>query len=354
VAVFDDLAGGHVNLIVLNNPADLPWQTNLYDLVLLAMFVSAVAYCTVQFRRGRRIYSAVLVAAIIYGLVLELAGMATLNMYHQGDFAVMINWPAFPLWQGTTMMPSYVLILYPVFLFTGFKVVEALGIEKRWQAAIVGGLFMVALDAPYMTEGPLAHVGWWTWDPDFKYFQYFAGWPLLDVCWQATWEALFLYIMLWALPRIDVAAESAAPPWSNAKALAAFPPLGALTVLVIGPFLLLPVTGVTTLGGPQWPVVVLLVAAYTAVAVVALRTARPRGSIEPVTATAIFVYVASFAAMVIDNIVYEGRLTQYIVVQIIALITVSGLALFPLNATRRRAQQTGRVVATEVSVLDIR
>ena len=68
-----------MNLIVLNSPADLPWQTNLCDLMLLTMFLAAVAYSVVQFRRGRRIYSAVLTAATIYGLILELAGMATLN-----------------------------------------------------------------------------------------------------------------------------------------------------------------------------------------------------------------------------------------------------------------------------------
>jgi hypothetical protein len=342
-----------MNLIVLNNPADLPWQTNLYDMVLLIMFLSAVAYCVVQFRRGRRIYSVVLVAAIIYGLVLELAGMATLNMYHQGHFAVMINWPAFPLWQGTTMMPSYVLILYPAFLFTGFKVIEALGIEKRWHAAIVGGLFLIALDAPYMIEGPLRHVQWWTWDPNFKYFQYFVGWPLLDVCWQGTWEALFLYVMLWGLQRIDVG-ENGGARWSNAKALGMFPPLAALTVLAIGPFLLLPVTGVTALGGPQWPVVALLIAAYIAVAVIALRTARPTGSVEPVTAIVVFVYVANFAAMVIENIVHEGRLTEYILVQIIALIAVTGLALFPLNAARRRAQQPDSIAATRIGAVGVR
>jgi hypothetical protein len=342
-----------VNLIVLNNPASLPWQTNLYDLVLLTMFLSAVVYCIAQFRRGRRIYSAVLVAAIIYGLVLELAGMATLNMYHQGDFAVMINWPAFPLWQGTTMMPSYVLILYPAFLFTGFKVIEALRIEKRWHAAIVGGLFLIALDAPYMIEGPLRHVQWWSWDPNFKYFQYFVGWPLLDVCWQGTWEALFLYVMLWALRRIDGADNSAAR-WSNAKALGAFPPLAALTVLAIGPFLLLPVTGVTALGGPQWPVVALLITAYIAVAVIALRSARPAGSVEPVTAIIMFVYVASFAAMVIENIVHEGRLTGYVMAQIVALIAVSGLAVFPINARRRRAQQPASVIATGTGAVGVR
>jgi hypothetical protein len=47
-------------------------------------------------------------AVIIYGLVLEPAGMATLNMYVHGDFLVMLNWTALPLWKGST----------------GFKVVE--------------------------------------------------------------------------------------------------------------------------------------------------------------------------------------------------------------------------------------
>jgi hypothetical protein len=64
--------------------------------------------------------------------------------------------------------------------------------------------------------------------------------------------------------------------------------------------------------------------------------------------------VASFAAMVIANVVYEGGLTQYIVVQIVALIVVSGLALFPRNVGRRRAKQHDRVAATEIGPLHVR
>ena len=40
-------------------------------------------------------------------------------------------------------------------------------------------------------------------------FQYFVGWPLADLCWQATWGALFLYVMLRARPRIDGLTEIA-------------------------------------------------------------------------------------------------------------------------------------------------
>ena len=312
-----------MNLIVVNNPVHLPWQTNLFDVLMLTMFVSAVAYSVVQFRRGRRIYGVVLTAATVYGLVLELAGMATLNMYVQGKFLVMINWTAIPVWKGTTMMPFYVLIFYPIILFTGFKVVEALGIAKRWQAAVTGGLFMITLDAPYIIEGNLRHIVWWTWDPNFKMFQYWVGWPLADLCWQGVWDALFLYIMLWAVPRLEPSG------WSNAKSFGVFAPLAALAVLVGGTILLTPLTVVTILGAPQWPLVVALVAAYVAVAATALRTASPRGRVETCTTAIVSIYVASFAAMVIANVVVERGVTQYSVVQAVGLILMTALTLYP-------------------------
>jgi hypothetical protein len=229
------------------------------------------------------------------------------------------------LWHGTTMMPSYVLIFYPVFLFTGFKVVERLGIEKRWQAAITGGLFMIAMDAPYIIEGNLRHVVWWTWDPNFKFFQYWVGWPLVDLCWQGIWDAVFIYLMLWALPRVDG--------WSKAKALGGFPLVAALTVLIVGPVLLSPIMIATALGGPQWPLVVLLVAGYIAVAVAALRTTRPL-PFERFTVGLVVMYVACLAAMVIANVVHKGALTQYALVQTAGLVVMSALALYPLRASR--------------------
>ncbi|WP_460354487.1 hypothetical protein [Mycobacterium sp. ZZG] len=330
-----------MDLIVFNDPAELPWQTTVWDLMLVTIFAAAAVYSIDQFRRGRRIYSVVLIAATIYGLVLELAGMALLDMYQQGDFMIMLNWEAFPLWHDTTMMPAYVVIFYPVFLFTGFKVVESLGVQKRWQAAVVGGLFMIAFDAPYIIEGNLRHVVWWTWDPDFDLFQYWVGWPLVDLCWQGIWDALFIYLMLWAMPRIDTTAEGFMPRWSHAKALFAFPPLAALTVLIVGPILMLPVTVATALGLPQWPVVVALIAGYVVVAAIALRTARPFPA-ERFTLTIVFIYVGTMAAMASGNIVHERGLTQYIVVQAVGLAVVAGLALLPVSLRRR-------VIASDLS-----
>jgi hypothetical protein len=295
-----------LSFIVINNPAHLPWQTNLFDVLMLTMFLSVAVYSGVQFRRGRRIYAVLLTAAIVYGVVLELAGVATLNMYVQGNFLVMINWTAIPLWKGTTMMPFYVVMFYPVILLTGFKVVEALGIRKRWQAAATGGLFMIALDAPYVIEGNLRHVAWWTWDPNFKLFQYWVGWPLADMCWQGLRDALFLCIMLWAAPRIDARIDAPAP-WSNARAFGVFAPL---------------------------------VAAYAAIAAGSLRTARPAGRIERFTGAPVGLYVSSFTAMAIANVAFERGLTQHIVVQAAGLMLMSGLTLVPAITRRRHAFAT--------------
>lgn len=54
----------------------------------------------------------------------------------------------------------------------------------------------------------------------------------------------------------------------------------------------------------------------------------------------VFLYVASLAAMVIANVVYEGGLTQYILVQAVGLIMVSGFALFPWIAAKRVSAQS--------------
>lgn len=324
-----------MNLIYLNAPGSLPWQTNLLDLLMLVIVISAIAYAVVQFRAGKRIYAVVLLAALIYGQVLELAGMATLNMYLQGQFVVMLNYPAIPLFAGTTAMPFYVTIFYPVWFFLGFKVIEALGIKKAWQSAVTGGLFAISIDAPYIIEGNLRHIVWWTWDPNFKMFQYFAGWPLADMCWQAVFGMVFYFLIFHFRPRIDGSAEAK---WSNAKAFGVFAPLVAPIVIVVGTILLAPLTITTLLGGAQWPVASMLVVAMISVAVVALRSAEPAFTrIEPITAWVVGIYVVSFAAMIIANVVREGGLTLYIAVQILGLLAALAFVTFPMYAPRRSA-----------------
>lgn len=328
------------SLILVKNPFDLPWQTVLYDLLVTLLFIAVVAHAAVQFRRGTRVYALVVAAAFAYGIVLELAGMATLNMYVQGDFTVMLNFPAFPLFEGTTAMPSYVSLFYPVIFTIGYKIVESLGIITRWQAAVTGGLFMVFMDAPYIIEGNLRHVVWWTWDPDFTLFQLWVGWPLADMLWQATFGATFFYLVLRCLPHIDGDTER----WSTAK-LFGVAPLISLGVLIIGPVLMSPLTLATFTIGQQWPVVAPMMAAMLAVTILALRTAEPpRPTTDRFTTWLVGAYTVTFAAMILANFVHEGGLTMYTVVQTIGLIGMTVFASFPRWAPRRTMRATGLAV----------
>jgi hypothetical protein len=108
--------------VYVHNPMDILWQTDLFDLLMLVIFVTAAIHSGMQFRRGRRIYATLMIAAFIYGVVLELGGMATHHSYTQGPFTVMLNVPSPSLFRNSTQMPSYVPIFYPVVLFIGFKV----------------------------------------------------------------------------------------------------------------------------------------------------------------------------------------------------------------------------------------
>jgi uncharacterized membrane protein SirB2 len=166
---------------------------------------------------------------------------------------------------------------------------------------------------------------------------------LIDLCWQATWDAMFFYLMLRAVPYIDGAARSR---WSNTRCLAVFAPLNAVAVIASGCLLLIPLTVVTFLGGPQWPVVVALVLGYLAVAAVALQAAKPpKSRVEPVTAWSVGVYAMAFAAMIVANLVHERGLVLYAAVQAVGLAAICALALFPaLGRGRQMAIHTSAVV----------
>lgn len=333
-----------MDLFIVNSPAELPWQTNLYDLLIFAIVVTVVVNAVVHYRRGTRMWLFVLIASLVYGIVLELAGMATLNMYLQGDFLVMLNFPAIPLFAGTTAMPLYVTFFYPVIFAIGFKIVESLGIESRWKAAVAGGLFMVCLDAAYIIEGNLRHVVWWTWDPKFTMFEYWLGWPLIDMGWQALWGATFFYLMLRCKPHVD---GSAAQRWSNAEAFALRAPAAAVSVLVIGTVLLFPLVVTTLIGIPQWPVLALLVAAMTIVTVRALRTSHPPyGRVDPVLASWVAMYALAFSAMIVGNVIHERGITLYLTVQTLGVIGVLAFTTYPLRARRRVPQTPARAASS--------
>ncbi len=81
-------------------------------------------------------------------------------------------------------------------------------------------------------------------------------------------------------------------------------------------------------------------------------TARPARRVSPVTAAVVGIYVAAFVVMVAANVVLEGGVTRYIVVQAVGLLIVCSLTLFPWFARGREPARplAGRqAVATTLS-----
>ena len=98
-------------------------------------------------------------------------------------------------------------------------------------------------------------------------------------------------------------------------------------------------TVVSLLGGPQWQLVVALVAGYVVVTVVALRTAEPapgsnRSPRGPWACTWLF------ATMLAANVFHEGGIALYIVVQTVGLVATAAIVAFPALATHRRGEAT--------------
>ncbi|BCQ08378.1 hypothetical protein JMUB5695_01808 [Mycobacterium heckeshornense] len=319
--------------IVLHNPLEISWYKNLLDLTFLLCLGLAIGYSARQYRRGRVVYAVLLVTAFFYGMLLELSGMVLHHSYTQGTFAVMLNFRMVPGLQDATLMPGYVPIFYPVFLFLGYKIVESLDIPSLWQRALTGGLVMACVDAPYIIQGGLPQIGWWTWH-QWKMYQLWLGWPLADLWWQMTWDALFFYVLWRAVPHLDARR-------SNTVTLLGFPLAAAVGINLVAPLLHIPLILVTYLGTPQWPLVVALVLGYVIVAVRAMRLS-PADFVEPVTVIVAGIYVLSMAVMVIGNALYEKGLTEYIAVQSAALIILCGFVAYPALRGRSR-----RVPATD-------
>jgi hypothetical protein len=96
--------------------------------------------------------------------------------------------------------------------------------------------------------------------------------------------------------------------------------------------------------------VIALVLVYAAVAVSALRTARPRG-IEAITIAVVGVYAVGFAAMIAANVVYEHGVTLYIAVQSLGLLVLCGFVAFPVLA--RHAEVVRQTSDSDTPVFNV-
>lgn len=100
-----------MSLIVINDPGHLPWQTNLFDLMMLTMFASAATYSVVQFASpapgpGTGIES--VTAAMIFIYLIGFSAMAVANVaFEKGITAyIAVQVAGLILLGGLTLFPA--------------------------------------------------------------------------------------------------------------------------------------------------------------------------------------------------------------------------------------------------------
>lgn len=324
-----------MNVVIFTSPFDLAWQTDVFGAVILTMFIVCAAYSTVSWRRGRRIYGVLMISAGLYGVILETVAMMVLHIYHRGTFQIMINPAALPFVpESTPTLPLYVVIYYPTLLFIGYKVVEALRVTRPLHAAALGGLFMIALDAPYTMQGHLEQLSWWSYNESSRLVQFVGPWPMIDFCWLATCHALFFAIITAARPAIDPRTVLGHTRWSTTLAAVVFPTATALLVLAGTSIILSPMAAATLLGLPQWLVAAALMIALAVISAGALRATTPCARPERVTAVLMGIYTVTFAVMIVYSVGTAAMSAGAIAAQVVGLTLACLMTAYPAIAHR--------------------
>jgi len=329
-----------MGLLRVNHFSDISGYAHALDLFFVVAFLYILNYSIREFRRGNRFYLVATVTAIIYGFVLEVSGMLWHASYTQGEFWLMWDFRQFEAFKDSTDMPFYVPLFYPVWLITALKLIEPLGIRNPAPRAIAIGVAGLLMYTPYILMAP--HVGWWEWH-EWRMYQLWMGWPLLDGLWELTWHALLFWMLFRVFPKLDGYYQRN-DNRANLKALLLWPFAVALAVNIIGPILMMPASVPTVVleaqGFRHYPIVVL----YALVAGTILLFSQK--DIQPCyfTAKDLFLpllYLITFTAMTVYRLEAEGGFRDYLLVQAMGLYACAMLLYYPRYCyARHRAGKT--------------
>ncbi len=235
--------------MTLNNPFHQP----LHFLGLELLIVAAFALTLRDALRRDRASLFQWLTAFCYGITMELIAFNYLDNYEHGQFTIQLY---------RRQLPLYVVCLYPVFHYTGYKLIERW--HLRWfPEALLTGLTICLIDVPFDVAGVRA--GWWRWagtDPNLAVR--WLGVPLTSYYWYLAFGAVYA-----ALGRLG--RRLAKRPLALAIALA---PLAAVGVIALGTLAFQPFHALVALGVRTEIVVAVHVALCAALAV----ALRPRGS----------------------------------------------------------------------------
>lgn len=160
----------------------------------------------------------VLLAAAVYGSLLDLAALAGVGGFEHGRFTVMI----------AGRLPLYIALMYVNHLGLSWRLLERAR-APGWSRAAAAGVCGVLLDGAM--QGPAQALGWWVWRDDNPLFAArLAGIPVANLLWGALFPAAFLALADRARGRLGAARGARGLALSLGVALGT-PLLGALLFL---------------------------------------------------------------------------------------------------------------------------
>jgi hypothetical protein len=189
------------NFIAFNNPFNHPLHLLGLELVVIGSFALTLKHALGRYRAGERRHLFQWLVALFYGLWMELLAFNYLNNYEHAQFTIQLY---------KHLLPLYVMCLYPVFHYTGLKLVERfqLGIVSE---ALLVGFAICLLDIPFDIVGVDAR--WWVWSSaDPKLAVRWLGVPVTSYYWYLIFGAVYAVLCrllanktLWITPLIGAA-----------------------------------------------------------------------------------------------------------------------------------------------------
>lgn len=295
------------DFLALNSPLAQPGYFAGLEVVFLLCAGLTLRHAVGRARAGDRFALFQWLAVWAYGVLMELVAFTFLDNYAHAQFTVQLYHRKLPL---------YIMCVYPVFLYTGLKLVERWRLRALPEALLVG-FAICLLDVPFDFVGVRA--GWWVWgtkDPNLAVR--WLGVPVTSFEWYLLFGAVWALLSRALRPRL---ASRSVAVW-----LVAAPLVGA-AIIVLGsaafiPFHLLKAAGLRD---------DVIVAAHLVGCVTLLVATRPRAiGPAPGALAAIPLVLVTWHAVVLavlPSTVVPARAVTY------GLVAAAALALAHLTNT---------------------
>ncbi|SRR5579883_2301339 len=300
--------------VLFSNPFDEPLHFLGLEIVIVACFTISLSHAVREHLLGARHSLFQWLVAFSYGIAMELIALNFLDNYQHGRFTVMLHHGKLPL---------YVVLLYPVFLYTGLKVIE------RWRSswlpeALLVGFAICLIDVPFDVAGPDAH--WWRWSAlDKNLAVRWLGVPVTSYYWYLLFGAAYCALCRgakgWLGRRSTIVCFSMAP-------------LFGVAVIVVGTLLFLPFHALKALGVPDGTVV----GSHLALCALLAIYLRPSQPLQQRT-TLLFVPIAMglYHSALILRWAINGTIGQGTAKLSMSVVAVAASALLAFPIARRRS-----------------